>query len=337
MEQKKEKYVDMKSPLTGGRVKEVCTTEVKEFRKEKYSVHVRYYICEDTGEQFTTTEQDTLLFNTLYAQYRLRHGIPFPDEIKDIRNRYGLNYSQISRILGFGTNQYAKFAAGEMPSESNGKMIAAIKEKDVLLNLLKSCKDMFQPSEYDRINITIMTSVDNQDCNLPLRQIIFTDNSRSILNGYGAKSISKLFDMVRYIVSMHGEVFPTKLNKLMFYSDFYNYRKSGQSISGLEYRALNFGPVPNHYDTIYDNVPDLDKRLINVHDMVSTILSCSISSGFNLLSAAEKASIDYIIGKLKPLSVSEIIETSHKENCWQTYSPAYDFIPYEEAFNLRLL
>ena len=164
MEQKKEKYVDMKSPLTGGRVKEVCTTEVKEFRKEKYSVHVRYYICEDTGEQFTTTEQDTLLFNTLYAQYRLRHGIPFPDEIKDIRNRYGLNYSQISRILGFGTNQYAKYEAGEMPSESNGKMIAAIKEKDVLLNLLKSCKDMFQPSEYDRINITIMTSVDNQDC-----------------------------------------------------------------------------------------------------------------------------------------------------------------------------
>lgn len=81
-----EKYVDMKSPLTGGKVKEVSTTEVKEFRKEKFRVHVRYYICEDTGEQFTTTEQDSLQFNDLYSQYRIRHGIPFPDEIKGNQN-----------------------------------------------------------------------------------------------------------------------------------------------------------------------------------------------------------------------------------------------------------
>ena len=69
-----EKYVDMKSPFTGGKVKEISTIEVKEFRKEKFSVHVRYYVCEDTDEQFTTTEQDTLQFNDLYGQYRIKHG-----------------------------------------------------------------------------------------------------------------------------------------------------------------------------------------------------------------------------------------------------------------------
>ena len=78
-----------------------------EFRNEIFHVHVRYYICEDTGEQFTTAEQDTLQFDYLYSRYRIRHGI-FPDEIKEIRTSYGLNYSHITRILGFGTNQYAK-------------------------------------------------------------------------------------------------------------------------------------------------------------------------------------------------------------------------------------
>lgn len=92
--------------------------EEKIFRKEKFRVHVRYCVCEDSGEQFTTTEQDILQFNDLYSQYRIRHGIPFPDEIKDIRQKYGLNYSQISRILGFGANQYAKYESGEIPSES---------------------------------------------------------------------------------------------------------------------------------------------------------------------------------------------------------------------------
>jgi len=80
-----EKYVDMVSPFTGGKVKEVSTVEEHDFRKEIYSVHVYYYVCEDTGEKFTTTEQDELLFNDLYSQYRVKYGIPFPEEIKEIR------------------------------------------------------------------------------------------------------------------------------------------------------------------------------------------------------------------------------------------------------------
>lgn len=332
-----EKYVDMKSPFTGGRVKEISTTETKEFRKEKFCVHVRYYVCEDTGEQFTTTEQDTLQFNDLYSQYRVKHGIPFPDEIKEIRKKYNLNYSQISRILGFGANQYAKYEAGEVPSESNGKMIAAIRDKEVLLGLLRSCKTVFQPAEYEKIQTSIIMSEVNEPSYSPLYRIIYTDGARSLYNGYGNKNIEKLFEMIRYIVWKHREVFPTKLNKLMFYSDFYNFRKTGKSISGLQYRALNFGPVPEHYATIYDNVPDLDKRLIEAHDMVSTLLSISSCNQFDSLTESEKESINYVVNKLKPLSVGRIIEESHKEEGWKNNASNHTFISYDEAFNIKLL
>lgn len=332
-----EKYIDMKSPLTGGRVKEVSTTEEKIFRKEKFRVHVRYCVCEDTGEQFTTTEQDTLQFNDLYSQYRIRHGIPFPDEIKEIRQKYGLNYSQISRLLGFGANQYAKYESGEVPSESNGKMIAAIKDKSVILGLLKGCKGDFPASEYDRVLTSISMSDIKEDENSPLYRIIFRDSSRNIFNGYGYKNISKLFDMVRYVVNKHGDVFPTKLNKLMFYADFYHYRKTGLSISGLQYSALNFGPVPDHYATIYDNVPDLERRLIEAHDMVGTLLSCNSIGNCDNLSDSEKESIDYVVDKLRPLSVSQIIKSSHEETVWLACYMAHAHIAYDEAFDLKLL
>lgn len=330
-----EKYVDMKSPFTGGRVKEIFAVEEKEFRKERFQVHVRYYVCEDTGEQFTTTSQDILQFNDLYAQYRVRHGIPFPDEIKECRKRYGLNYSQISRILGFGANQYAKYEAGEVPSESNGKMIAAIKDKNVLLGLLKNCKSVFQPAEYERVLTSIVMSVEGDDALAPLSQIIYADKGRSIMNGYGDKRVGKLFDMVRYIISIHGEVFPTKLNKLMFYSDFHHYRKTGGSISGLQYRAMNFGPVPEHYATIYDNTPDIEKRLVEAHGMVSALLSSRSSTVFEELTDEEKKSIDYVVEKLRPLNVSEVIEMSHHEDGWKDNASARGYIPYDSAFNLR--
>lgn len=326
----------MMSPFTGGKVKDVCTIEEKEFRKEKFNVHVRYYVCEDTGEQFTITEQDTLQFNDLYSQYRVRHGILFPDEIKNIRTGYGLNYSQISRILGFGVNQYAKYESGEVPSESNGKMIAAIKDRDVLIGLLKSCRSVFQPSEYDRILTSILRS-ESEDTNSALHKIIYSNDDRSIFNGYGSKSIPKLFDLVSYIVSEVGEVFPTKLNKLMFYVDFSHFRKSGESISGLQYEALNFGPVPNHYATIYDNVAALDKRIVEAHGMVGSLLSCSGTDFGKLLSSAEIDTVDNVVSVLRNLSVSEIIAASHKENCWLKYSSAHTFIPYDEAFDLKLI
>lgn len=331
-----ERNAEIKSPFTGGKVKEIATTEVKEFRKESYTVHVRYYVCEDTGEQFTTTEQDTLLFNDLYSQYRVKHGIPFPDEIKDIRINYGLNYSQISKILGFGANQYAKYEGGEMPSESNGKMIAAIKNKGVMLSLLENSKSAFNDQEYKRILTAILSSELNRNDSSSLKTIIYSRTNRGLFNGYGERNIDKLFEMVSYIVGEHGEIFPTKLNKIMFYSDFYNYRHTGQSISGLRYTAQNFGPIPDHYATIYDNISTLSKRLVNTHGMIGTLLS-GPKVELTYLSETEKKSIDKVIERLKQMTVSEIIEMSHHEQGWQKYYPEHSPIPYDEAFRLQLL
>lgn len=62
-----EKYVNIKSPFTGGRVKEISTIEEMEYNGMTYSVHVRYYQCEDTGEKFTTTEQDQEWYDELHS------------------------------------------------------------------------------------------------------------------------------------------------------------------------------------------------------------------------------------------------------------------------------
>ena len=62
-----EKYVDIKSPFTGGKVKEVFAIEDMEYQGVTYQVHVRYYQCVDTGEKFTTTEQDQEWYDELHT------------------------------------------------------------------------------------------------------------------------------------------------------------------------------------------------------------------------------------------------------------------------------
>ena len=66
----------------------------------------------------------------VYRQYRERHGIPSPEDIKAIRLKYRVSAAKMSRILGLGANQYRLYEAGEMPSLSNARLITLIAEKD---------------------------------------------------------------------------------------------------------------------------------------------------------------------------------------------------------------
>jgi DNA-binding transcriptional regulator YiaG len=61
-------------------------------------------LCEDTGEEFTDAKLDDLNLTQAYNQYRTRCNLPFPDEIKALREQYGLSAAKMSEILGFGAN-----------------------------------------------------------------------------------------------------------------------------------------------------------------------------------------------------------------------------------------
>jgi hypothetical protein len=89
----------MKSPFTGGEAKLEKEVRGFEFRKDTFEVLFHFYICIDTKEQFTTTEIDTLNVNQIHNKYREKYGIPFIDEIRNIRSKYGLS---ATKCLGLG-------------------------------------------------------------------------------------------------------------------------------------------------------------------------------------------------------------------------------------------
>ena len=327
-----EQFVELKSPFTGGRVKEVSTVEEHEFRKEKFSVHVRYYVCEDTGEKFTTSEQDELLFNELYSQYRAAHGIPFPEEIKAIRLKYGLNYQQMTKILGFGSNQYAQYEKGQVPSESNGKMLSAIMNRQFMMHLLEDSEAEFSDDEYQKVYQSIMAaSIPTED--EEAKRLIYRDTRRSIYNGFGIHSVKRVSEMVKFFVSQEGGVFPTKLNKEMFYADFLHYKLHGQSISGLQYQAIQYGPVPVHYDTVYDNIDGISKEIVISHNMEGTRLSCE-SYEPSVFTVQELQTLNAILAIARSMNTKELIDKSHKEDAWLNHHESNGLIPYYEAFTL---
>lgn len=129
----------MKSPITG---KEMILTKERrsmDFRKETFEIVFHYYKCLDSGEQFTITPLDDLNVNQIYNQYREKFNIPFPEEIKNIRKRYGLSAIRMGEILGFGVNSYGRYESGEMPSVSNARLIQMIADPKKFIDMVELC------------------------------------------------------------------------------------------------------------------------------------------------------------------------------------------------------
>ena len=140
----------MKSPFTGGEATLQKEWASHEFRKESFDIWRHYYVCTDTGESFTTTELDELNLQQVHNLYRATHHIPFPDEIKAIREKYGLSAAKMSEVLDFGINSYRNYENGEIPSPANAKLIRLADEPAQFIRFLEEKKEIFSTNAYQK-------------------------------------------------------------------------------------------------------------------------------------------------------------------------------------------
>jgi transcriptional regulator with XRE-family HTH domain len=128
----------MKSPFTGGNVEKKFKSETYTFRNEKYTVKRYYFQCVDTGKTFSNSEVDDMVMEDLYSQYRERHNIPSPAQLKELREKYGFSAHTMSKIAGIGINQYSIYENGEMPTIVVGQKLSSLFDKATLLKSIES-------------------------------------------------------------------------------------------------------------------------------------------------------------------------------------------------------
>jgi hypothetical protein len=97
------------SPFTGGVavLKQRATQE--KFRAETFDIQELYYECLDTGKEVDNTAIAELNVQQVYNLYRALHHIPFPEEIRRIREQYGLSAAKMSEVLDLGINSYRNY------------------------------------------------------------------------------------------------------------------------------------------------------------------------------------------------------------------------------------
>jgi transcriptional regulator with XRE-family HTH domain len=296
-------------------------------------------IDDETANEYTTEALDDLNLAQVHNQYRAKYGVPFMDEIKTIREQYGLSASKMSEILGLGPNVYRNYENGEIPGVATGRLIQLAKDPEEFKKLIELSKNELEPQELERIHKKVEAKLMGwNQFEQQLEEYILGPKQPNEYNGYRIPNMEKLGTVVKYFARQL-QPFTTKMNKLLFYTDFLQYSRSGYSITGLTYLAITHGPVPKNYGGIYDRLSEgglVEIEEVNFNDFSGEkFINREAEPDMELFTQSERRTITDVEQRLGKLKTSEIVDISHDEYAWQQNIDKHGRISYDYGFVLE--
>ncbi len=330
----------MKSPYTGKEMRSIYEQDTWRFRNEEFKCYRLFWYDDTVGERFTTSEEDDAAYLQVTNQYREKYGIPYTDEIIALRKRYKVSAAKMAKLLGLGTNQYRMYENGEVPNLSNGKLIKSAMNPKIMLDFLRDAKQILTDTDYRKIEERLKKIIDNNsqyEVLLYEKKRLYS-SERGIANGFGELSLERLKKIIIYILNNCETVWVTKLNKILFYLDFCAYRNFGQAMTGLSYRAIDYGPVPDKWEKVYsefDEVQQIPKQIDKCSGNI--IKTDTIIKDLSCLFEKEQELLKYICQNLGKKSATALSKLSHEEDVWKRHCATHSLIPFQEAFFIKAL
>jgi hypothetical protein len=147
----------------------------------------------------------------------------------------------------------------------------------------------------------------------------------------------KFRELVLYIAEkcMEDPTFgAVKLNKILYFADFFAYADWGAPITGATYMKARRGPAPRELLSIRDELKSNGSiciRKVPYHGYSQERIVPTREANLALFTAKEIALIDDIIQKLWGINAADISDYTHRLAGWRI-AEDQDNIPYESVF-----
>lgn len=330
----------MKNPFTGVPMVEERARRTVVLRKESIEIMHLHWRCPETGETFTTDEQDERNQAQVDAKYRARLGIPSAREIAGIRAKYDVSAAKMSEILGLGANSYRNYEMGEIPSVANARLIGLAADPNSFRALVRECPTL-SPRKREQLMLAILRAeamASGDSLQQGLGEYLFGAPLADEFTGLRRPDSRRFAEMVKFFAAQCTP-FKTKLNKLLFYTDFMAYRDLGSSLSGMRYVALNHGPVPNRFQSVYEWMAENNwvevRPEVNGYPGERIALKHGQTLELALFAPQEVTLMHEIVARFGTMTAAELSDHSHLESAWTENIEGHRIISYEAAFALK--
>lgn len=136
------------------------------------------------------------------------------------------------------------------------------------------------------------------------------------LEGGEVPDYEKYRQMILAFLRLNKRVTKTKLAKLLYFADFGWYYSHLQSMSGMQYRKIQYGPVADSYFRVIDEMSDNGEISIEQTEDGAMLISQTRGGSkvpLSAIKADEKKFIEKIDEKWKGKRTADIVSFTHKQ------------------------
>ncbi len=306
---------------------------------ESIEVDAQVLVCADCGEEFYCEELDNATLLRAYNEFRRRHKLLLPEEIKKIREQYGLSQRSFAKLLNWGDKTICRYENGSIQDKAHNSLLLFLREPENMRTYLTENEVALSRRQLNRLLETIdRIEQDTEDQSKRRFLNVFFSKVPSEENGFRAFDYDKFCAMVLFFAHKSGELLKTKLMKLLNYSDMIFYKENGISISGVRYAHLPYGPVPENFDILLgtmeaDHIAHIEVSYDNGYEKHQLIPEEDMPQG--VLSDEELAVMERIYEKFAGFGSVEISNYSHKEKGYKATKKG-EIISYAYAKEMEL-
>ena len=316
------------------KTKIVSQNETYKVCGENIDVACKVLVCSECGEEIFDEELDSSTLVTAYNEYRRRHKLLLPEEIREIREQYGLSQRSFGKLLNWGDKTICRYENGSIQDRAHNSLLVLLRDPKNMEVYLSENEVMLDEKKKVKLLEQAKSLRQNVDYCVDGRVIETTFNGEpSIENGFKSFDYEKTCAMVLFFAHRCKGLPETKLMKLLNYSDMIYFKENGVSISGMKYACLPYGPVPDQYETILrmlnaDHVVRVEVEYANGYEKHEIIPEKDYPE--EILSEAEIEILERIYKKFKNFGSKKISEYSHREKGYAS-AKVGEIISYEYA------
>ena len=294
-------------------------------------------LCCECGEKLFDEELDDDTLLKAYNEYRIRHKLLFPEDIKDIREQYGLSQRSFGKLLNWGDKTIHRYENGSLQDKAHNSLLTLLKDPNNMKTYLNENEITLSEKKKDSLLKKIEGLSEKQQGSKGIAEQMMRSEP-SIENGFKSFDYEKFCAMVLYYADRSKELLKVKLLKLMNYADMLSYRENSVSISGSRYLHYNYGPVPERYEMLLefmekDGLIRMEHFEDNGYEKIRII--ALDKDPISDLSDDETLILNKVYDRFKDFGSKQIADYSHQEKGYQE-TKEYQVIPYSYAKNLSI-
>jgi putative zinc finger/helix-turn-helix YgiT family protein len=317
--------------------------EVYNVRGEPVEIEAEVTICQKCNTKVFDEEQDSQNLEKAYRYYRDKHKLLPPDEIRTIREKYGLSQRALSRLLGWGEITIHRYENGAIQDNVHDSLLRLIENPQNMQKFLEANRNKLPSYTTARLEKRIASFLqeDKEQAFQTSFERLVSHQHMDLTSGFKEYDLEKLKNMILYLVNHLGNVLETKLNKLLWYCDFLHYKETSVSITGSQYIRLPYGPVPDNYERIIGIMQPklLDKDEIPFNTKEGMVLgkqfTALVKPDRSIFSEQEIKVMNFIADTFSDYTSTGIMNKSHQETAYKKCKDG-DIISYEYAKDLSL-